>query len=101
MTLQDMIEDMRDHVVEKYGVCSLCGKSALGTILMTFINKNDEEIRFCIEHSPWHPVSEAQRHWRDRMMKYSADTRIAMQESGDTEPDNPLPSWCKERGESL
>ena len=89
------IEDFRNAIDSKYGVCSLCGKGALSTILMTFHNKNDQAVIFCIEHSPWYPVSEAQRQWSDRMMKYSKDTRIAMQEAGDTEPPNPLPSWVK------
>lgn len=101
MSIEDYItmDDWVRYIEKKHGVCSLCGANALETSLMIFINKNDEEIRFCEKHSPWHRISEAQRNWHERMMKHPVATRIAMQEAGDTEPDNPLPSWCKDAGE--
>ena len=89
------IEDFRNAIDSKYGVCSLCGKGAMSTILMTFHNKNDQAAIFCVEHSPWYPVSEAQRHWQSRMAQHAPDKRIKLQLSGDTEPPNPLPSWVK------
>jgi len=98
MTVQEAISNLNEAIKEECGVCSLCGDGGTGVPLMKFWNRKDELVIFCMEHSPWYPISEAQRAWDavSQKLNKSANRSILWTEKyWATRPANPLPIWCK------